>query len=177
MKNTDLPGHQLLRQKGAQALQATIHKMQKSGKSISEIASELKLAKGHAVHYLYGRRGKKMLRKFCDETTIDCILVISEGLELLRNEMAQLKVKSYLGEAGMTVPDYGSLLRSMQKTLEIYQLIQKKGTQGLSPVPDEREDPRLLEVRRKVEEIFDGAAEDTDVVTELNPDEPRHRPT
>lgn len=135
------------RLRGAQslAIKNEIRIMREAGSSVAQIVDVLKLAKGAVIRNLYATHtpDKLLIQQIIEEATIDSLLILAEGLETLKTEVQQMKVKSAAGELNLTPEQLGTMLRGMEKTHDLIRLMDGRGVSAFKDGVLEKKDSRL----------------------------------
>lgn len=143
---------QRLRTHQALAVQQEIRQLRDEGRTIPEIVSTLKIAKGIAVKNFKKTGDRKILKRVLEDACIDSFLILAEGLETVKSEVVQMKTRSALGELSMTPEQLGTFLRAMEKAAELIQIMsgQPAAAWKKEQLTDEPDDVRLVQARERL---------------------------
>ena len=143
--NKKRSGAERMRGSQALALKSEIRAMRLKNVSVAEIVDTLKLAKGSVIRSLYGTHQpeKKLIQQIIEECTIDSLLILAEGMETIKMEVQQMKVKSAAGELNLTQEQLGTFLRGMEKSHDLIRLMDGRGVSAFKDGVLEKKDSRL----------------------------------
>ena len=122
-KRGDETGATRIRIPGREVVYTQLKELRAAGKSLVEITRALRLQKGDQLQRLDGAWEEKQVGELLGEAAVDIVMTLCEGMEVIRQEVTQMKVRSHLEELKLSPQDLTVFVKSMRYTAEMAQAL------------------------------------------------------